>query len=116
MAEDNDDLVQKIEGDGITWIEIAGVGNEDEASLLRGFLEAEGITSQIENVKSHVTPANLGKMGDIRVYVAQEDEARALELLRQRQTEYDNLDDDAETLVTDDGPAEVDTNDVQTEP
>ncbi len=63
MADENDDLVQKIEGDGVTWIEIASAGSEDEANLLCGFLENEGIPAQIENVKFHMEPVNLGKMG-----------------------------------------------------
>ena len=55
-------------------------------------------------------PVNFGTMGDIRIYVAPEDEQRALDLLKQRQTEYDKLDDDDETLVTDEGAAEIDEN------
>jgi formate dehydrogenase assembly factor FdhD len=112
MADENDDLVQKIEGDGVTWIEIASAGSEDEANLLVGFLDSEGIASQIENLKFHMEPVNVGKMGEIRVYVKTDDEARAQELLKLRQDEYDNLDDDGETLVTDDGATDVDTNDM----
>jgi hypothetical protein len=48
----DDETVNKIQGDdGTTWVEIASVGTADEASLLSGFLEAEEIPSQIENVK-----------------------------------------------------------------
>ncbi len=108
MADDPKDLVQTVNGDGMTWVEITSTGTDDEARLLKGFLDAEGIAAQIENVKFTMEPINFGTMGDIRIYVAAEDEARALELLRQRQTAYDKLDDDDDTLVTDEGPAEVD--------
>ncbi|HKO58316.1 MAG TPA: DUF2007 domain-containing protein [Thermoanaerobaculia bacterium] len=108
MADEKDDLVQKIEGDGVTWIEIASAGNEDEANLLKGFLDNEGIPAQIENVKFHMEPVNLGKMGEIRIYVGEEDEQRALDLLREREDAYDKLDDDDETLVTDDGATTID--------
>ncbi len=94
--------------DGTTWVEIASAGTDDEAKLLQGFLEAEGITAQIENVKFNMEPINFGAMGEIRIYVASEDEARAQELLKERQQEYEQLDDDEETLVTDEGPAVVD--------
>ena len=94
--------------DGTTWVEIASMGTEDEAKLLAGFLEAEGIPAQIENVKFSMEPINFGTMGDIRVYVGAEDEPRAQELLRARERAYDRLDDDDETLVTDEGPAEID--------
>jgi putative signal transducing protein len=113
MAELNVDRenVNTITGeDGTTWIEIASCGTEDEASLLRGFLEAEGIPAQIEDVKFHMEPINFGTMGNIRIYVAAEDEERAMQMLRQRDNEYQRLDDDEETLVTDDGPADVDEN------
>ncbi len=96
--------------DGTTWVEIASTGAEDEATLLRGFLEAEGIAAQIENVKFQMEPINFGTMGDIRIYVRAQDEPRALELLRTRNREYEQLDDDEETLVTDEGPALIDEN------
>ncbi|HEX2832716.1 MAG TPA: DUF2007 domain-containing protein [Thermoanaerobaculia bacterium] len=95
---------------GTTWVEIASTGTEDEATLLHGFLEAEGITAQIENVKFGMEPINFGTMGDIRIYVGAEDEARAHELLAQRNRQAEQLDDDEETLVTDEGPALIDEN------
>lgn len=96
--------------DGTTWVEIASTGTEDEATLLCGFLEAEGIPAHIENVKFQMEPINFGTMGDIRVYVGAEDEARAQQLLAQRNQQYEQLDDDDETLVTDEGPAMIDEN------
>jgi formate dehydrogenase assembly factor FdhD len=101
---------QAIPGEGETWVEITSVGTDDEARLVQGFLEAEGIPAQIENVKFTVEPVNFGKMGEIRVYVGSQDEQRALELLRQREQAYENIDDDAETIVTDDGVADIDEN------
>src|ERR1700742_3396723 len=106
---------QTIDGDTTTWVEIASVGTEDEANLLKGFLDAEGIAAQIENLKFSMEPTNFGALGDIRIYVGTEDEARAQQLLKERQTAYDKLDDDGETLVTDEGPADVDV-DAQAEP
>lgn len=96
--------------DGTTWVEIASTGSEDEAKLLQGFLEAEGIPAQVENVKFSMEPVTFGAMGEIRVYVAAEDEQRAQELLRSREREYESLNDDEETLVTDEGPATIDEN------
>jgi len=105
---DRDDVNTITAEDGTTWVEIASCGTEDEAQLLEGFLEAEGIDAQIENVKFNMEPINFGAMGDIRVYVGSDDEAKALELLKQRDAEYQRLDDEDETLVTDEGPAIVD--------
>ena len=113
MAElklDREDVNTITAEDGTTWVEIASCGTADEAKLLAGFLDAEGIAAQVENVKFDEMPINFGAMGDIRVYVASDEETRALELLQKRDREYRQLDDDEETLVTDDGPALVDEN------
>ena len=112
MADSNqgfpDDVNTVPAEEGGTWVEIASTGSEDEARLVQGFLEAEGITAQIENVKFSMEPVNFGTMGEIRVYVGAEDEQRAQELLRSRDRQAENLDDDEETLVTDEGPAVID--------
>lgn len=112
----DDETVNTIEADdGTTLVEIASVGTEDEANLLRGFLEAEGIPAQIENVKFTEAPTTFGAMGDIRIYVVEDDRARAQALLKQRRDEWDRLDDDTETVVTDEGEASID-DDAETEP
>ena len=104
----NDELVNTVPAEnGTTWVEIASTGTEEEARLLQGFLEAEGMTAQIENVKFTMEPINFGTMGDIRIYVSSADEARAQQLLKQREVAYDKLDDDEETVVTDEGPATI---------
>ncbi len=98
---------QTVSGDDATWVEIASTGSDDEARLLKGFLEGEGIPAQIENVKFSMEPINFGIMGDIRVYVDADDEQRAIELLHRREAEYDQLDDDGENVVTDEGTADI---------
>ena len=94
--------------DGTTWIEIANTANSDEAELIQGFLEAEGIESEIEHADSKPFPTTFGDLGDVRVFVPQADEQRARDLLRERDKEWENLDDDDDTVVTDEGVAEVD--------
>lgn len=101
---------QAVKTENITWVEIAGARTEDEAQLLSGFLEAEGIPAVVENVKFRMEPVNFGDMSEIRVYVAAEDEEEALRLLRQREQEFDKLNDDEDTLVTDEGQADIDEN------
>jgi hypothetical protein len=96
--------------DGTVWIEIASVSNSDEAELIQGFLDNEGIDSEVEHAEAHPFPTSVGTLGDARVFVPSTDEKRALELLRQRDREWQNLDDDEDTVVTDDGVAEIDEN------
>lgn len=110
MAEEREHVNTIRADDGTTWVEIASCGTVDEANLLRGFLEAEDIPAQIENVKFSMEPINFGTMGDIRIYVSEEDEPHALALLKKRETEWENLDDDDETVVTDEGTANIDDN------
>ncbi|MEY2549564.1 MAG: putative prokaryotic signal transducing protein [Verrucomicrobiota bacterium] len=101
--------------DGTTWVEIASTGTDDEARIIKGFLDAEDIPAQIENVRFSMEPVNFGTMGDIRVYVAAEDEARAQQLMKQREADFDRLEDDADTVITDEGTAEI-TEDEEIEP
>lgn len=111
MADSNQEYPENVNTvpaeDGTTWVEIASTGSEDEANIIQGFFAAEGIQAQIEHVKFSMEPTTFGRMGDIRVYVNGEDEQRAQELLRERDKEFQRLDDDEETVVTDDGPAEI---------
>ncbi|MEO8383289.1 MAG: DUF2007 domain-containing protein [Acidobacteriota bacterium] len=111
MADSNQDYPENVNTvpaeDGTTWVEIASTGTEDEANILQGFLDAEGIQAQIEHVKFSMEPTTFGMMGDIRVYVSGADEQRAQELMRSRDREFQRLDDDEETVVTDDGVAEI---------
>ena len=112
MADSNqvypDDVNTVPAEDGTTWVEITSTGSDDEARLVQGFLEAAGIPAQIENVKFTMEPVTFGMMGEIRVYVGSEDESRAMELLRSREVQAEGLDDDEETLVTDEGQAVID--------
>ena len=112
MADSNQDYPEDVNvvpaEDGSTWVEIASAGTEDEAKIVQGFLEAEGIRAQVEVVNFSMEPVNFGMMGDIRIYVQGPDEQRAQDLIRSREQEFQRLDDDEETLVTDEGPASID--------
>jgi hypothetical protein len=108
MADSQENVNTITAEDGTKWIEIASTGTEDEATLLRGFLEAEGIPAQVEDVKFSMEPINFGTMGDIRVYVPADDEQRAVELLRSRDRQAEQLEDDEETLVTSEGTMVID--------
>jgi hypothetical protein len=88
-------------------VEIASVGSDDEARLLAGFLEAEGIPSEVESLRFNMEPVNVGTMSEIRVYVGAEDEHRALELLESRADSFPR-DPAGESVMTDEGPAEID--------
>jgi hypothetical protein len=98
---------QTVDGPSTTWVEIESVGTEEEARLLQGFLEAEGIPCQVESLRIESMPANLGSMGEIRIYVAAESEETANELLRSRAAEYRQLSATGDNVITDEGPSAV---------
>lgn len=114
MADEREEFPESVNTvtaeDGTTWVEIASTGNEDEATLLKGFLDAQGIAAQVENVKFTMEPINFGTLGDIRIYVESANEEKALEILRSRELQSQQLDDDGSMVMTDDGPAEIDEN------
>lgn len=106
---------QTVDGPSTTWVEIESVGTDEEARLLQGFLEAEGIPCQVESLRIEAMPANLGGMGEIRIYVAAENERAAMELLRSRAAEYQGMAATDGSVITDEGPAAL-TEDLEAVP
>ena len=97
---------QTVDGEDSTWVEIASVGTEDEARLLQGFLEAQGIPAQVESLKFNMEPVNVGTMSEIRIYVDSEAETRAFALLEERRAEFATLRDE-DDVITNEGPADI---------
>ncbi len=97
---------QTVEGDTTTWVEIATLGSEDEARMVQGFLEAEGIPSQYESLEINMLPVNIGAMGEIRVFVDAKREADAVRLLSDREDDFESHMTD-ESVMTEDGPAQI---------
>jgi len=62
------------------WEIVRTVGTDEEATLIRGFLESEGIAAQVESLVFHQEPVTFGRLGEVRVRVpaAQSEEARRL--------------------------------------
>jgi len=97
---------QTVEGDTTTWVEIATVGSEDEARMVKGYLEAEGIPAQYESLEINMLPVNIGSMGEIRVFVDAKREADAIRLLAERDEDFAAAPSD-ESVMTDEGPATI---------
>jgi hypothetical protein len=101
---------QTVDSGDETWVEITSVGTDDEARILAGYLEAEGIPAQVESLKFSMEPVNLGTMSEIRVYVSAENEERAMRLVEDRREEFaergDEEDEGATSSVIDEGDDE----------
>ncbi len=89
------------------WVEVALVPQDTEADLIRGFLESEGIETQIDNRKFHMEPVNFGDMTGIRVLTREEDAARARGLLEQKQRDFERMKSAGadDSILTDSGPS-----------
>ena len=82
--------------DSKEWVEVASVGDDEEAEIIAGLLESESIPCEIEGAPSP-WPENLGALGSTRVLVPPDraDEAKALIAERERDAER-NLTDSTE--------------------
>ncbi|MEO7794202.1 MAG: DUF2007 domain-containing protein [Thermoanaerobaculia bacterium] len=67
------------------WEIVETVGTEEEAALVAGFLEAEGIASQVESLLFHQEPATFGGLSEVRILVHTDDVERARQLIAQRE-------------------------------
>ena len=74
--------------DNEEWVEVAAVGDDEEAEIIAGLLESEDIPCEIEGAPSP-WPENLGALGASRVLVPPDraEEARALIAERERDAE-----------------------------
>ncbi len=66
------------------WEIVEIVGTEEEAALIRGFLESQGVTVQIESLLFHQEPVNFGRLGEVRIRVPSEQADEAKQLLDDR--------------------------------
>jgi hypothetical protein len=89
----------KREEDEPEWVEAASVGDDETATLMAGFLEAQDIPAVVEGPASTPFPEDFGAFGMSRVMVPPDrvDEARRLLAERQGMSAKASLEDD-ETL------------------
>ena len=78
MAEDENENAED-------WVEIAAVGDDEEAELIAGLLESEDIPCEIEGPASSPWPENIGVMGLSRVMVPPDRAAEARTLIAERE-------------------------------
>lgn len=67
------------------WIELIVTYDSLEAEMIKDLLESGGIEVEIRSAKVTPYPVNMGKMGEVKVLVKEEDRAAAEEMMRDRQ-------------------------------
>jgi hypothetical protein len=68
------------------WTSVATVGTEEEAALIAGFLDSEGIKVVVNSRRFNQEPVNFGNLAQVEVMVPTEDAERASTLLEQAAT------------------------------
>jgi hypothetical protein len=71
------------------WIEVAAVGDDEEAEIIAGLLESEDIPCEIEGPSATPWPENTGAMGLSRVVVPADRAAEAKALIAERERDAD---------------------------
>ena len=66
------------------WTTVRTLGTEEEAAIVAGFLDNEGIRAVVESRRFHQEPANFGQLGLVEVKVRAEAAERARRLLDER--------------------------------
>jgi hypothetical protein len=66
------------------WMELIVTYDSLEAEMIKDLLESGGIEVEIRSAKVTPYPVNIGKMGEVKVLVKEEDRAAAEEMIRDR--------------------------------
>src|SRR5260221_609250 len=92
-----------------SWSAVEGVANESEATLIVGFLKGHDIPARVVDRSFHQTPTGDDELSSIAVAVPTDrlEEARAA--LERRDLEFESSPEGSETVLTDEGPADIDT-------
>jgi hypothetical protein len=70
------------------WVEVASLGNDEEAELIAGLLRSEEIPCEIEGPGASPWPENLGSLGLSRVKVPPDRVEEARTLLSERERDF----------------------------
>ncbi|MBK9966714.1 MAG: hypothetical protein IPP07_18265 [Holophagales bacterium] len=97
------------EATGHDWSGVASVGTESEASFIVGFLESRGIPTRLVDKSFSQNPVPADEdLSDIEVAVPSDRFAEAAAALEKRDEAFASATEGEATLMTDEGPAEID--------
>ena len=64
------------------WVELLITYDETEAQIIKNILDSENIPVVIDSAKIRPYPVNIGKIGEIKILIKEEDIGRAKEVLK----------------------------------
>ena len=74
--------------DKLEWVEVASVGNDEEAALIAGLLQSRDIPCEVEGPSATPWPENLGAFGMSRVMVPPERAEEARRILAEQKRAF----------------------------
>jgi hypothetical protein len=77
------------------WTEIYFTYDDSEAGIIKGILESEGIKVIVKSMKITPYPVSIGRMGEVRIMVRQEDAGKAERILKEMEESSGNGQDDS---------------------
>jgi hypothetical protein len=84
MNDYNDTTDDRMDtADAAEWAAAKVVGTEEEAALVAGFLNSNGIEAQVESLHASEFPTDFGALGEVHVMVPADRLAEAQQLLAQ---------------------------------
>jgi hypothetical protein len=64
------------------WVELYVTYDQLEAEMIKDILESGGIKVEIQSAKLTPYPVNVGRMGEVKLFVKEEDKDTAEEMIR----------------------------------
>ena len=83
--------------DKTEWVEVASVGNDEEAALIAGLLESQDVPCEVEGPSATPLPENLGAFGMSRVMVPPDRAEEARQVLAAQKRAFETRADEADT-------------------
>lgn len=69
------------------WEIVREVGTDEEATLIVGFLENQGVPARVDSLLFHQEPVTFGHLGEVRIRVPADRGEEARRLLAERDAE-----------------------------
>lgn len=93
-----------------SWSGVERVSNEAEAALVVGFLRNHDIPARVLDKSFHQTPTTDEDLSPVEIAVPSDRMDEARRILDTREAAYAESPRSDDTLMTDEGPAEIDPN------
>jgi len=96
-------------GEGSSWSGVERVANESDAALVVGFLRNHDIPARVLDKSFHQTPTTDEDLSPIEIAVPSDRLEEAKKALEAREAVYAASPEGGDTVMTDEGPADIDT-------